>query len=84
MINQCHDAGMTVETPRFRIVLRGYARAQVDEVVDHARRVLASPDAARHARLRERLPDARFDVVLRGYDRVEVDDYLRRVAEQLG
>jgi DivIVA domain-containing protein len=74
---------MKVETPGFRLVMRGYSRPQVDEVVAYVRKVLASPDAAQHARLREQLSDASFDIALRGYDRDEVDAYLDRVARQL-
>jgi DivIVA domain-containing protein len=74
---------MTVETPKFRLVMRGYSRPQVHEVVVYVRMVLASPDAAQHARLREQLSDASFDIALRGYDRDEVDAYLDRVARQL-
>jgi len=74
---------MTTESPQFRIVLRGYARAQVDEVVVHVEQVLASADHVARAKLRVRLPEARFDVVLRGYDRAEVDAYLKQVGARL-
>lgn len=74
---------MTVETPQFRLVMRGYSRPQVEEVVVYVQTVLASPDATQHARLREHLPHAVFDVALRGYDRDEVDAYLDRVAKHL-
>lgn len=74
---------MKIETPQFRLVMRGYSRPQVHEVVVYVRTVLAAGDAAQHARLREQLSDASFDVVLRGYDRGEVDAYLERVAKQL-
>jgi hypothetical protein len=59
--------------PRFRVVLRGYERRQVDECVQLAR--LSKRDPAAAEALRVRLRSTPFDVVLRGYDRHEVERY---------
>jgi DivIVA domain-containing protein len=58
------------EGPRFRVVLRGYDRHQVDECV-RALKLSGTP-------AREFIHAVEgFDVVLRGYDRREVDRYLK-------
>jgi DivIVA domain-containing protein len=67
----------------FTVVLRGYDRASVDDLVERAEAAAASGDPARRAALRAEVGGARPTVVLRGYDRAEVDERLRRLADQL-
>jgi DivIVA domain-containing protein len=68
--------------PGFTVVLRGYDRGPVDDLLELARQALAAdrPDlrAAAVQALREPLP-----VRLRGYDRAQVDSHLARVAQLL-
>ncbi|WP_119731070.1 hypothetical protein [Thermomonospora amylolytica] len=69
--------------PEFTVVLRGYDRHQVEEMVARIEATLAgaplqgAPISARH------LGWTSFDVVLRGYDRFEVDGAMRRYRREL-
>ena len=71
--------------PEFDLVLRGFDRTQVADVVEQGLRALVSPESATISagRLRElvRVPD--FDVVLRGLDRDQVLGYLGLLADRL-
>jgi hypothetical protein len=62
--------------PKFRIVLRGYERSQVDALV--ARAIESGPAAVRVP------PAPNFTIVLRGYDRRQVDEYLVTLAGSSG
>ncbi|MGH3656625.1 MAG: DivIVA domain-containing protein [Micromonosporaceae bacterium] len=55
------------DLPQFRVSLRGYHRAQVDELVARARRGELTS---------EQVQGAVFDMVWRGYDCEEVDNCL--------
>jgi DivIVA domain-containing protein len=82
---------MTTDVPEFRTVMRGYARGQVDALIERAGQVLtSSTDPAERAAMRKRLleaggpaGEARFDTALRGYHRAEVDAYLEELASRL-
>ena len=64
----------------FTIVLRGYDRAAVDQLLEQAYSAIASDDDAQRRDARAALESACFDLKFRGYDRAEVE---RTVAEAL-
>ncbi|SNY67148.1 hypothetical protein [Paractinoplanes atraurantiacus] len=68
----------------FVVVLRGYNRAEVDQVVALAEEALASGNSVSQAAARTAISEAGFSVALRGYDRGEVDQELARLLEKLG
>jgi len=68
----------------FTVVLRGYDRAAVDELVDRCGKSLVSERPDARASLREALRSRRFRVVLRGYDRAQVDRWLDDMLQRLG
>lgn len=72
-----------VEEPQFRVVLRGYDRSPVDDLVEVVRVAAASADPEVRARTAEALRAVRLPVVLRGYDRTQVDAYLEQAAATL-
>jgi hypothetical protein len=69
--------------PEFVVVLRGYARPEVDKLIDQALRALdgGSANARRLARLR--LDGTTLTVDVRGYDRPQVDEYLTKLKSTL-
>ena len=80
---------MTREAPEFRLAIRGYAREQVDALIERVHQVLTSSDAAERAELKRLLvgphgpAGSPFMTEFRGYHRGDVDAYLRRLAERL-
>jgi DivIVA domain-containing protein len=71
-------------SPSFTVVLRGYSRADVDDLVHRIEDTVASGNPALRERLRGELPELTFRVTLRGYDRSEVDSYLEKAVIRLG
>jgi len=65
------------------IVLRGYDRAEVDELIHRANLALASADPAVRAALERRLRQPELQTRMRGYDRAQVDTRLAMLADQL-
>jgi DivIVA domain-containing protein len=72
----------TLRTPGFSVVLRGYDRGQVDDLLEHAAQAITSkrPDLCAVVAQALRKP---LNVRLRGYDRAQVDDLLGIVAKAL-
>jgi DivIVA domain-containing protein len=68
----------------FRIVMRGYDRAQVDQLVARAEEAANSDDAALRAAAKRALEDPQLLVVLRGYDRRGVERALDELKARLG
>jgi DivIVA domain-containing protein len=77
---------------RFPVALRGYDRAQVDEVLDRIavtmgrgapRPVPESGDRPAQPITADEVRESRFDAVLRGYDRRPVDEALREHIRRL-
>ncbi|XVU21401.1 hypothetical protein ACQPZJ_29520 [Actinoplanes sp. CA-054009] len=68
----------------FVVVLRGYNRTEVDQVVSLAEEALASGNSVSQAAARTAISEARFSVALRGYDRGAVDQELGRLLQVLG
>ena len=60
-----------MDRPKFRIVLTGYERTQVEAWLSRIRE--SGPEVVR------RLAQPNFTIVLRGYDRRQVDAHLERV-----
>jgi DivIVA domain-containing protein len=71
------------ERTHFDVVLRGYDRVQVDEVVQLVGAALRDATPPTREQARAAVGAARFSVVLRGYDRTQVDAYLAGAARQL-
>ncbi|WP_306369073.1 DivIVA domain-containing protein [Nocardiopsis sp. CC223A] len=78
--------------PAFDVVLRGYERTQVSDLLDRAyatltaRTGVAAPVAVPPGTATvtaDELASARFDVVLRGYDRAQVADALNDLARRI-
>ncbi|WP_206664093.1 hypothetical protein [Thermomonospora catenispora] len=69
--------------PEFSVVLRGYDRHQVDEMVARIEAALAGAPLQGPPVTAEQLADPPFDVVVRGYDRFEVDEAMRRYRRKL-
>ncbi|MEU3305730.1 hypothetical protein ACWGSK_07065 [Nocardiopsis sp. NPDC055551] len=71
--------------PEFDLVLRGFDRTQVADLIELGLRALVSPESVTISaeRLRELLRAPEFDVVLRGLDRGQVLDYLDLLADRL-
>lgn len=67
--------------PEFDLVLRGFDRTQVADVIERGLRALVSPASATTSAEQLRAPG--FDVVLRGLDRGQVLDYLGLLADRL-
>jgi DivIVA domain-containing protein len=67
----------------FTIVLRGYDRDQVNDLIRRANRALGSPDPAARAEMQGELRHAAIPIRMRGYDRSEVDKRLATLADQL-
>jgi len=65
------------------IVLRGYDRAELDELIHQANLALASADPAVRAALERRLRQPELQTRMRGYDRAQVDTRLAMLADQL-
>ena len=69
---------------RFPVVLRGYNRAQVDEVLDRISGVPRAGSPQAEPVTADEIRASRFDVATRGYDRRAVDEalheHIRRLA----
>jgi cell division septum initiation protein DivIVA len=63
-------------TPTFALVIRGYDRRSVNQLVDVVQAALASPDLARRRKALQALSSAQFMIRMRGYDRQQVDTYI--------
>ncbi|NUT02699.1 MAG: hypothetical protein HOV76_04420 [Hamadaea sp.] len=72
-------------TPLFQVVLRGYDRRQVDQVIEIAENAVDQPDVAASARAVQAIADFRAKplVVLRGYDREQVEQHLLQLSAVL-
>ena len=68
----------------FLIVLRGYDRPQVDQLLEQARTALAAGSAGRRAEAKQALETAALPIRLRGYDRRGVDEAFTALIAQLG
>lgn len=75
------DAG-TGTPAEFTIVLRGYARPFVDDMVRRGEEALAA-DPGQRAAVRAEVMAASFPQALRGYSVPEVDAYLTDLADRL-
>ncbi|MEU6020552.1 DivIVA domain-containing protein [Micromonospora sp. NPDC047134] len=75
----------TAEPPSFTTSLRGYDKAQIDELVGRGLDAVASGIPTQRAAVRAQIESARTDlaVSLRGYDTTEVDAYLDRLSADL-
>lgn len=76
-----HPLAPALPEPEFDLVLRGFDRNQVADVIEHGLRALVSPGSSTISGEWLRAPD--FDVVLRGLDRDQVLDYLGLLADRL-
>lgn len=76
-----HPPATALPEPEFDLVLRGFDRNQVADVIEQGLRALSAPSSAAIAVERLRSPE--FDVVLRGLDRQQVMDYLDLLADRL-
>jgi DivIVA domain-containing protein len=68
---------------QFMVVVRGYDRADVDELIQQANRALTSADPAARSAVERRLRQPQLRTRLRGYDRAQVDARLAILADQL-
>jgi DivIVA domain-containing protein len=68
---------------QFMVVVRGYDRAEVDELIQQANRALASADPAVRSAVEHKLRQPQLGTRLRGYDRAQVDARLAILADQL-
>jgi hypothetical protein len=66
----------------FSVVLRGYDRPVVDQIIKQAQAAIAGGDQSQRESARQ-LMSARIPVVLRGYNRIEVDETLAVLSAQL-
>ncbi|PRX22165.1 DivIVA domain-containing protein [Actinoplanes italicus] len=81
MASAIYDAGMSQD---FTVVLRGYDRQQVDELLGRGFDALGEDSGpARRAAARDALRAASFDVTLRGYDRMQVDKTVEKLLREL-
>jgi hypothetical protein len=67
----------------FRIVLRGYDRRQVDELIARTEAAVNSDDAPLRAAAKRTLENPGLLVVLRGYDRHGVEQALEKLRSRL-
>jgi DivIVA domain-containing protein len=67
----------------FDVVLRGYDRAAVDDLVRRVIEALESDDPAVRASVRRELETSAISVRFRGYDRTQVDRFFRSIAPDL-
>ncbi|HEY2670975.1 MAG TPA: hypothetical protein VGJ07_11450 [Rugosimonospora sp.] len=67
----------------FGIVLRGYARVEVDKLIGRAEEATQSRDPALRAAVRDELRAAKLTSALRGYDRSQVDRVRETFAREL-
>ncbi|MFF0379281.1 DivIVA domain-containing protein [Actinoplanes missouriensis] len=70
-------------TSTFTVVLRGYDRDRVDQLLGEVEAAVASADPVKRESARRRLLDPDLVVVLRGYARDEVDAALKEAAQRL-
>jgi hypothetical protein len=71
-----------VRARSFSVVLRGYDRAYVDDLLERGSRALAADDRQACAAIAKELTRP-VPVRLRGYDRIQVDSRLRMLSELL-
>jgi DivIVA domain-containing protein len=69
--------------PRFMVMMRGYDRAEVDQLLGRAEQAAASSDAALRAAVCHELQTTRFRDRLRGYSRVQVDQKVQQLVGEL-
>ena len=67
----------------FTIVLRGYDRPAVDDLVHRIAAARASDSPSLRTEVGELVRTVTLPVVFRGYGRPQVDAYLRRAAQDL-
>ena len=67
----------------FRLVMRGYDRGQVDQLIGTAQEALASDDAPLRAAARRALETPALTVTLRGYDRAAVEEAIEKLRAAL-
>ncbi|WP_433378406.1 DivIVA domain-containing protein [Actinoplanes sp. CA-142083] len=67
----------------FITVLRGYDKAEVEQVIGRAVAALSSGGDLQREAARDELRSAQFAVALRGYDRAQVDSAVEELARQL-
>lgn len=65
--------------PEITVVLRGYARHEVDAAIARAEQALADGSEAARAAAAEELGRTSFSSTWRGYDREDVDGEMRRL-----
>jgi hypothetical protein len=76
------DFSAFLRRPGFSVVLRGYDRARVDELLERARQVLSGRRPDFRTALVQDLSQP-IPVRMRGYDREQVDGHLGRVSKIL-
>ncbi|GIF00514.1 hypothetical protein [Paractinoplanes rishiriensis] len=76
------DGGSVAAMP-FTIVLRGYFRTEVDDLMARAAAALESDDPAERAAARDALSNPEFGYSLRGYDEHQVDRAIEQLRNQL-
>jgi DivIVA domain-containing protein len=69
---------------RFMVMMRGYDRAEVDQLLARAEQAVGSSDAGLRAAVSSELQAARLRDCLRGYSRVQVDQKIEQLARELG
>ncbi len=82
------SAGQHTSTGRggsaqFMVMMRGYDRAEVDQLLGRAELAAASSDADVRAAACHELQTARFRDCLRGYSRVQVNEKVEQLAREL-
>lgn len=72
-----------LEDGAFEVVLRGYDRHEVDQVVITVLSAVRNGGGPLIAEAIRQLAEARFTVRLRGYNKRQVDDYLIKAEAEL-
>jgi DivIVA domain-containing protein len=67
----------------FDLVLRGYDRLRVEDMVQRGAAAAASTDPTLRASTCQELRSVRFSVVLRGYARQQVDTFMKGLADKI-
>jgi DivIVA domain-containing protein len=73
---------VTADGSRFRVAVRGYDRAQVDQYCERIERTLAGTAGADAVTADEAM-NTGFDIVVRGYDHDEVEAWVRSTVARL-
>jgi len=68
---------------RFSVMMRGYDRTEVDQLLARAEQATASRDIDLRATVRHELQTARLPDRLRGYSRVQVDEKIEQLTRDL-